>query len=59
MQKHAESRTPSRFSRWSPGPYRSGADDVAERLEANVEPMNRAALEEAGKLVVSQAAELP
>jgi hypothetical protein len=56
MQKVA---LPSRFSRWSPGPYRSGADDVAERLEANVEPMNRAALEEAGKLVVSQAAELP
>ena len=49
----------SRSSRWFAGPYRSDADDVAERLEANVEPMNRAALEEAGKLVVSQAGELP
>jgi hypothetical protein len=59
MQKHVESRTPEPLLPLVAGPYRSGADDVAERLEANVEPMNRAALEEAGKLVVSQAAELP
>jgi hypothetical protein len=49
----------SRSSRWFAGPYRSSADDVAERLGANAEPMNHAAPEEAGKLVVSQAAELP
>jgi hypothetical protein len=43
MHEHAEERTPLLVL--VAGPYRSGTDDEPARLAANVETMNRAALE--------------
>jgi molybdopterin biosynthesis enzyme len=45
MQESTESRTEVPLLVLVAGPYRSGTDDVPERLAANVEAMNRAALD--------------
>jgi hypothetical protein len=45
MHEHTESRTDAALLVLVAGPYRSGTGDAPRRLAANVETMNRAALE--------------